>query len=192
MDSTDDLEGLTRRIGQATRAQRAAQGRSLGDLSRASGLSKTILARIERGEGNPSMETLWRLSQALGLPLGVLIAPAAEPRVRFIPAGADNEMRAESGLLGHLLHAETSPHRAELYELELAPRTDHRGEPHLPGTQELVFCTKGRMTAGPVGEEVALRAGDAVRFVADVEHRYSTEASGASALDWLLYPVAGA
>ena len=106
MASTGELEALTRRVGRAVRAQRAAQGRSLGDLSRASGLSKTILARIERGEGNPSMETLWRLSEALELPLGALLAPDAEPRVRLIPAGSGEEVRAESGLLGRLLHAD--------------------------------------------------------------------------------------
>lgn len=190
MASTGELEDLTRRVGQAVRAQRSAQGRSLGDLSRASGLSKTILARIERGEGNPSMETLWRLSEALELPLGALLAPEAEPRVRFIAAGSGEEVRAESGLLGRLLHADGLAHRSELYELELPPRTDHRREPHLAGTQELVICVAGRMTAGPVGEEVDLRAGDAVQFAADVDHRYASGRAPARALNLLLYPAA--
>ena len=56
--STPNLPSLAGRIGRVVRAHRIAQDRSLGDLARASGLSKTILAKIERGEGNPSIETL--------------------------------------------------------------------------------------------------------------------------------------
>ncbi len=78
----------------------------------------------------------------------------------------------------------------ELYELELPAQTDHRRDPHLPGTEELVVCIAGRMTVGPLGEEVELRAGDAVRFVADVDHRYATGRAPARALNLLLYPAA--
>src|SRR4051794_41967212 len=63
-----DLEALAGRIGAAVRELRLAQRWSLGDLARASGLSKTILARIERGDGNPSVETLWRGSPGPPVP----------------------------------------------------------------------------------------------------------------------------
>src|SRR5215218_6297941 len=77
----DDLDALADRIGSAVRELRLAQRWSLGDLARASGLSKTILARIERGDGNPSVETLWRVSRALGVPLGaVLTGDPGPPR----------------------------------------------------------------------------------------------------------------
>ena len=49
----DGLEALADRIGRVIRTHRGARGMSLGDLARASGLSKTILARIESGAGNP-------------------------------------------------------------------------------------------------------------------------------------------
>ncbi|MBJ7330568.1 MAG: helix-turn-helix domain-containing protein [Solirubrobacteraceae bacterium] len=186
MSDTGELDDLARRVGRAVHTQRTARGDSLGDLSRASGLSKTILARIERGEGNPSMETLWRLARALGLPLSALLTPDEEPRVLVIPAGSGEVMQAESGLLGRLLHAQRRAGRSELFELQLPAGADHRGTPHLPGTQELVICTKGRITAGPVGEEAHLRAGDAVWFAADVDHRYAS-ARGATALNWVLY-----
>lgn len=182
----DDLDDLARRVGRAVHAHRTAHEQSLGDLSRVSGLSKTILARIEKGEGNPSMETLWRLARALGVPLSSLLSPAAEPRVRAIPADAGERMLADSGLVGRLLHGQASAHRSELFALELPAGTDHVAAGHLADTQELVVCTKGRMRAGPVGQEIDLRAGDAVWFAADREHRYAS-ARGATALDWILY-----
>lgn len=182
--SPDELTG---RIGQAIRARRTARGMSLGDLSRATGLSKTILARIERGEGNPSVETLWRLSRGLEVPLGALLAEEPPERVRIIRAGAGEAMRGDSGMVGRLLHAEGREHRAEVYELDFPAGADHAGEPHLPGTEELVVCVRGRLEVGPAGEEVALRAGDAAWFVADGPHRYHAPVA-ARALGWVLYP----
>ena len=170
--TTDDLGSLARRIGDAVRTQRAALGWSLGDLGRASGLSKTILARIERGEGNPSVETLWRVSQALHLPLGALLTPSVRPRVRLIRAGEGEALRSASGMEAWLLHAEGREHRSEIFDIALPKGADQHSEPHLPGTEELVVCVKGRVRLGPIGDEVELAAGDAAWFTADVAHHY--------------------
>jgi XRE family transcriptional regulator, regulator of sulfur utilization len=189
-DGAAGLGALARGIARAVRAHRLAQGMSLGDLARASGLSKTILARIERAEGNPSVETLWRLSSALGLPLGTLMAQEAAPRLRVMRAAAGSSVRGASGMAARLLHAEGRAVRSEVFELDLPAGTEQLGAAHLPGTEELVVCTAGRLVAGPLGEEVELGASDAVWFQADVAHRYAA-VEDARALDWILYAGAG-
>ncbi|MBJ7518196.1 MAG: helix-turn-helix domain-containing protein [Solirubrobacteraceae bacterium] len=183
----DDLDDLARRIGRAVHAHRAARGESLGEVSRASGLSKTILARIERGEGNPSMETLWKLSQALGVGLGALVAPETAPRVEVLRAGEGAPVTADSGLAGLLLYADTRARRTELFTWELPARTEQRSPAHLLGTEELLLCTAGAITVGPADETVELRAGDLARFAADVEHVYATGARAARTLNLMLY-----
>src|ERR1700749_4873266 len=115
MDATASEHDLADRIGRAMRVQRAALGLSLGDVARSSGLSKTILARIERGEGNPSVDTLWRLSQALGLPLGAMLAEEAAPRVRALPARSGDRLRADSGMDAWLVHAGSRALRSEVF-----------------------------------------------------------------------------
>ena len=182
---------LADRIGRVIRAHRLAQGMSLGDLARASGLSKTILARIESGAGNPSIETLWRVSRALTLPLGTLLADDDAPRVRAIPARSGEPLRADAGMAAWVVHADAREHRSEVYELGFAAGVEQRGEPHLPGTEELIVCTAGRMLAGPAAEPVALGPGDAVWFAADVAHVYRA-AEDSRALCWMRYPTAAA
>jgi len=185
------LEALADRIGRVIGTHRRAQGMSLGDLARASGLSRTILTRIESGTGNPSVETLWRVSRALRLPLGALLAEDPVPRVRRIARGDREALQAASGMDAWLVHADLREHRSELYELRFAAGVAQRSEPHLPGTEELIHCVTGRLRAGPVGEEADLGPGDAVWFAADVPHAY-TAARDARALCWMLYPPAGA
>jgi transcriptional regulator with XRE-family HTH domain len=183
------LELLTDRVGRVIRTHRGAQGMSLGDLARASGLSKTILARIEGGGGNPSLETLWRISRALRVPLGELLGEDEEPRVRVIRHGSGEELHAESGMSAWLLHADGRERRTEVFELRFHAGVEQRAEPHLPGTEELVVCTRGRMRVGPAGEQAELDAGDAIWFAADVAHGYAG-VRDARALCWMLYPAA--
>jgi transcriptional regulator with XRE-family HTH domain len=54
------------KLGAALRAERERQGKSLADLSAASGLHRSHIARIERGECEPRLSTLMKLRQGLG------------------------------------------------------------------------------------------------------------------------------
>jgi transcriptional regulator with XRE-family HTH domain len=189
-DPTPGLDQLARRVGVVVRRHRVGQHLSLGELGRAAGLSKTILARIERGEGNPSMETLWRISKALGLPLGALLAEEQAPRVRRIPSRSAERVDSDAGTSGWLIHADGRDRRCELYDLELPAGTAHRSEPHLPGTEETLTCVRGRVRVGPAGEEVELAAGDSAWIAADVPHGYFG-IEDARMLCLMLYPAAG-
>lgn len=192
MDGTIDtgLEALADRIGRVIRTQREAKGMSLGELARTSGLSRTILARIEAGSGNPSVETLWRVSRALRLPLGTLLAEDASPRVRRIGRESGQALRAASGMGAWLVLADGRDHRSELFDLTFAAGVVQRSEPHLPGTEELIYCVSGGMRAGPLGEPAELGPGDAVWFAADVAHAYEA-LRDARVLCWMRYPPTG-
>lgn len=162
---------------------------SLGELAELAGLSKSILSRIEKGDGNPSIETLWRIAQALDVPLGALLEDADEPRVRRIASRSGATLRGHSGMAAWLVHADGRGHRTELFEIELPAHSDQRAEPHQPGSEEVVFCASGTATVGPVGEQVALRTGDAAWFVADGAHAYSAGGRGARLLNLILLPI---
>ena len=181
-----ELDRLAGHVGVSLRAHRAARSMSLGDLSRACGLSRTILARIEGGTGNPSLETLWRISRALDIPLGSLLAQDTAPRVRVVRAREGRSLRADSGLQMWLLHAEGREHRSEMYEVLMPEGTDQQTEAHLPGTEEALICISGHAQIGPIGEEADVRTGDVVWFAADRAHRYlALEAT--RLVGWMLY-----
>ncbi len=178
---------LSVRIGVAIRTHRVARSLSVADLARASGLSKTILGTLEAGAGNPSVQTLFRIARALDLPLGALLAESAAPRVRAIPKDSGEVLGTASGSVA-MLHADGRPRRTEIFRLELTAGRAEDNEGHMPGTEEVVFCLAGRLRAGPTGDEVLLRPGDAVWFAADTPHRYAAERD-TRALNWITYPA---
>lgn len=60
-------------LGHVLRAQREALGRTQADVALQAKVNRAYLSELESGRRNPSLVTLWRLCQALGLSLSVLM-----------------------------------------------------------------------------------------------------------------------
>lgn len=61
------------RLGQRLRAARQARGLSQEGLANESGLHRTYVSSVERGQRNPTFGTLLKLSKALHMDLGDLV-----------------------------------------------------------------------------------------------------------------------
>jgi transcriptional regulator with XRE-family HTH domain len=62
-------------VSMSLRRERARAALSLTELAKRAGIAKSTLSQLESGAGNPSLETLWALGTALGVPLSRLIDP---------------------------------------------------------------------------------------------------------------------
>jgi XRE family transcriptional regulator, regulator of sulfur utilization len=188
MEASAGLSAMTTRVAREIRAHREARGLSLSATAARAGLSKTILATIESGAGNPSLETLWRIATALDVTIGTLLAED-EPVSSQLVRRADSKLITfESGVRGRLLHVDGRDRRLEAIEMHLTAGRRYRSDPHAPGTEELVICLDGDLTLGPDGHEETLAEGDALHYAADVPHGYSSE-RGAIALCCFSYPA---
>lgn len=70
-----------RAIGRRVREEREKAGLSLAQLAAASGLSKAYLVRLENQAGNPSIEVIAQIADALDLTVADLIGG---PVIRFV------------------------------------------------------------------------------------------------------------
>ena len=153
---------------------REKKGWSLSELASNAGIGKSTLSMLEAGKGNPSIETLWAICAALGIPFGQLIQ-ARVPEVRVVRAGEGVKVASESEeVLVRLLNSGSRRGTYELYVMETEEGSVLHGEPHIKGTVENVLVITGRMRAGPMGALVNLSAGDLAVFPADVPHVYET------------------
>ncbi|MGH8829277.1 MAG: helix-turn-helix domain-containing protein, partial [Jiangellaceae bacterium] len=73
-------------IAASLQRERRRVGLSLAEVARRAGIAKSTLSQLESGTGNPSVETLWALSLALGVPFAQLVEPP-RPKVQVIRAG---------------------------------------------------------------------------------------------------------
>jgi transcriptional regulator with XRE-family HTH domain len=159
-------------IAAALRRERERAGISITELARRAGLAKSTLSQLESGTGNPSIETLWSLGVALGIPFSRLVEPLPA-RVQVIRAGEGPRLQADKAdVLVKLLSAGSARTRRDLYVMELEPGQPREAVAHIPGSIEHMVIGAGRVKAGPVGDEVELGPGDYVTFPGDVAHDY--------------------
>lgn len=75
-------------VGQKIKALRTERKLTLDGLAKASGVSKSMLSQIERGLTNPTLATIWSLTQSLGIDISSLLAkpgmaPIKRPRSKL-------------------------------------------------------------------------------------------------------------
>src|ERR1700742_4344584 len=74
-------------FGERLRAERRARGWPIERLAAASGVSRAMISKVERGESSPTAVVLGKLSGALELSVSELLAPAAPPVAPVAPGG---------------------------------------------------------------------------------------------------------
>jgi transcriptional regulator with XRE-family HTH domain len=157
-------------ISMSLRRERMRSGLSLTDLAKRAGVAKSTLSQLENGVGNPSLETLWALAQALGIPLSRLVDPPRQG-IQVIRAGEGAIMHAEHAAYDAVLLASCPPGaRRDIYRVIGQPNRPHVAHPHMPGTLEHLILGSGRVLAGPEGETVELGPGDYLRYPSDIPH----------------------
>lgn len=156
------------------RALRAATDVSGGALAQASGISASMLSRIERGLVSPSVDTLDRLAESLRVPVSRLFAER-ESRADFCHVPAGRGLVVDRGgvaldyrheLLGHMLsgHVLVEPHLVTLLPNAAPFMTSQH-----PGVKFLYFLS-GEVTYRYGSKAVSVSAGDSLLFDATVLH----------------------
>lgn len=161
-------------IGPRLQAERQKQHLSLQELAARSGVSKSLLSQIERGEANPTFATLWHLTRALELEFSDLISMQSKVgrgMIETIPANLIPEIRTEDGLcVLRILGPTHTVGTMEWYDLTVAPRGALVSRPHAKGATEHLSVRDGVLKISSGDEEQMLSAGMTGRYAADVPH----------------------
>jgi transcriptional regulator with XRE-family HTH domain len=145
---------------------------SLSELARTSGVSKATLSGLERGTGNPSVDTVWALADALNAPFGELFDENDQDVVQVGRIGEAQIVTRERGFVGRKLLSRQGRGGLEVYVLDLKKGARRKAAPHSPGVIEHVIVVAGRAEVGPDTEPTIVGDGDRVSFSADRPHHY--------------------
>ncbi|MGF6733746.1 transcriptional regulator with XRE-family HTH domain [Paraburkholderia youngii] len=160
------------RVGEQIQRLRAERRMTLDDLSRAAGVSKSMLSEIERDKANPTIAVAWRLTNALGVSLDSLFAPPKSPEAiavsgpHDIPTLSGHEAKYQLRVWGPIELAG----KFEWYELTLQPGGALVSNAHEPGTREHLTVLHGSIEIEAAGATKRLKVADTARYVADEPH----------------------
>src|SRR6185369_8345714 len=137
---------LASAIGVRVTQERNSRGWTLDQLAESAAVSRRMVVSVEQGAVNPSVGTLLRLSDALGIGLPALVAPPEPRPVKVSRNGEAAELwSGDGGGRGWLVAGTPPPDVVELWDWPLAPRDRHASEAHARGTKELVHVLEGSL-----------------------------------------------
>ena len=163
---------ISGQLGKTIQRLRKAYNFSLSELAEQSGVAKSIISQIERNETNPTLATIWRLSQALDISIErVLSSGEEEP---FI----DKTSRSDTPILvsedGKLRLAITGWIKTvewlQWYDVQAEPGGELDSEGHQRGSIESLSITSGEFEV-EVGDIIQrAKAGETLRYRCDRRH----------------------
>lgn len=169
MENPEDVLG---RIPGRLKDARQRQGLSLDGVAKLSGVSRSMVSQIERGESNPTVATLWNLTRALQVDFAGLLElgkPAAGIEV-ITAAQAPTISGHGHGCRITILSEPEKVGRQEVYDMRFAPGGTLDSQPHDTGAREHLTVLEGRVAVVSGGSEAVLETGDTARYAADVVH----------------------
>ena len=164
-------EGALAGLGERLRRLRGERGWRLEDLSERTGLSRAYLSRLEGGERQPSLSSLFAMARAYDVSLSSLFEPEPEAEDLVVVRAVDGTPQRGNGLLySRLSDGGWAFNLQPLRVVVPAERGAdalyrHEGE-------QWLYVLSGRLRFEIGGDEVVLGPGDAAHFDADKPHRF--------------------
>ncbi len=159
-------------VGKRLRELREERRISLRELGRLSGISVNALSQIERGLTSPSVSTLYRLVDALSVPITAIFR--AEPQldeIVFTSVAERNKVPFPSGLWEGL-GGESFIGRMQPFMLTLDIGADSGTHVIVHTGHEFVLCLQGLLEYTVEGRKYILAEGDSLLFAARLRHSW--------------------
>ena len=171
------------RLAASLRNARKARGLSLDGVAKLSGVSRSMVSQIERGESSPTVATLWNLTQALQVDFAGLLEDRPDAGIEVMRATAAPVIAGRGqGLTIRILSPAEAVGEHEVYDLRFAPEGILQSDPHSPGCREHLTVIDGHIQVQS-GEDVCdLGPGDTARYAADRPHALTALGGPARAL----------
>src|ERR1700731_5113438 len=157
---------LANQLGKTVQRLRKAYNLSLSELSGQSGLAKSIISQIERNETNPTLATIWRLSQALDVSIErVLRAADDEPFLEKSSRGDTPILVSDDGkcrlaIIGWVKTVEW----LQWYDFQAEPGGVLESDAHQRGSVECLSILAGEVEVKVGGAVERAGPGETLRY----------------------------
>lgn len=160
---------------------------SMDELAKLSGVSKSMLAQIERGDGNPTISTLWKISNGMKVPFDALtIRPKS--LYEIVKTSEIQPILEDDGKVkNYSIFPDNENRRFAVYYLELDVGSYWESEPHLKGTTEFITIFNGKLEIFSDGQKFLVETGENIRFKADTVHSYKNVGTESIKMHMILF-----
>lgn len=180
---TDPHDIILSQLPARLKEARQGQGLSLEAVAKLSGVSRSMVSQIERGESSPTIATLWNLTRALQVDFaGLLDGASAAAQIEVLRSNAVPTIsNLGTGCKVRILSPPEEAGRHEVYELIFSAGGMLDSQPHTRGAREHLTVIEGAVELRSAEAVELLAQGDTARYAADVPHRIAATNGAARA-----------
>jgi transcriptional regulator with XRE-family HTH domain len=165
-------QALSGRLGRTIQRLRKGYNMSLSELADQSGVAKSIISQIERNETNPTLATIWRLSQALDVSIDrFLVQTDDEPFVEKAtrndtPVLTSDDGKCRLAIIGWIRTVEW----VQWYDFIAESGGVLESDAHQRGSIECLSVLSGSLEVEVGGATETADAGETLRYRCDRPH----------------------
>ena len=170
---------------------------TLSALAEQAGVAKSTVSLIERGQGNPSIDTVGALASALGVPFASLFQEEAPGQEVLVVRERDGSLvapeagRPSDGLVIRHMLTRTGGSLIEIYTLLLEEGAVRHASAHVSGLLEHVTVAAGTVEIATDSFSEIVSQGDVISFRADRPHTFKAVDGRARLVSVQEYPPRG-
>lgn len=174
-------------IAHNVKQAREQRGITLDSAAKLTGVSRSMLARIEKGDVNPTISVIWKIANGYKVSFTALIEEkTSKPDVEIIPKS--KALIESDGLyINYPTFVFDEETKFEMYRIVIEENGSLQAQPHLKGAVEYVTVFSGQVEITVADKVYTLETGQSIRFNADRCHGYRSTGSGKSELSMLIY-----
>ncbi|WP_051556312.1 helix-turn-helix domain-containing protein [Alkalihalobacterium bogoriense] len=160
-------------LGQRLRRLRQSKYLSLEELAKITNVSKLTLGNIERGDANPSLSVIWKISSALSVPLSSLLTHEDEIILAKI---TDKQplMSVDDVLVTEQMF---SIDGSEMFRYYFKPHSVYKPVIQANTSVHIITVMKGELTVQINKEEHLLKQFEAIRFHSNFDYSFKNKTS---------------
>lgn len=147
---------------------------SLQDVANLSGVSKSMLSKIEREEKNPTLQIAAQIAEGLGLTLSAMLGEAQGNPVVYLRPDDQLTFQDECSGFTRILLSPAFKTKGIEFILNKIPVGQRSAlfPPHQQGVRECVHLTQGSLQVVLDGTEYDMNVGDSLFYEASVPHQF--------------------
>lgn len=167
------MKDPTYNIGSVLKRVRFERGLTLEETSNLTGVSKAMLGQIERGESNPTISTLWKISAGLRISFSELLGSETNSYEAISIDDITPIYESDGKMILYDVFPFNPMSGFEYFYIKLIPDAIHISPPHQNSTEEYIVVTKGTLNLTVEDQTFELTAPAALKFKSNRNHTYS-------------------
>lgn len=162
-------------VGENLKKIRKLKNLSLDQTAKLTSVSKAMLGQIERGESNPTISTLWKISTGLKTSLSSLIDESNKDLSVVDIKNVSPIQEYNGDMCLYSIFPFNVKTGFEILLIELKNGCCHLSPPHDEGVEEYITVLEGELELRIRNEALILTKGQSIRFNATTEHSYKNK-----------------